>query len=862
MSKRLASLVGIGLLAAACGSGDKNRVLSRIEAAGDRCPNAGIVVVSGADDDGDGALDEGEIESTDLICDNDTLTRLDAIAPGDVCQTGGTAVHLGLDDNNNGQLEDGEIDSTQTVCKGTLSRTTGIGADEAACFGRGGVRIEFGVDDDADDILDVAEVDTTTISCNVGGTVTAPPGPDGTSQIIVSGGDSREGDGGNAGGITVQLGSSGGGSIALFRSGQAVTDFTVPVRTPVGTPYTVPASVDVAELTSAGVGPAADTLYACRAAEGGYHLYLSDGDAVTCDEAQVTSLVVPAGVTLRFAGTGDDPADIGLTDDLVVQGTIERGGTSRSLTLRARNYIGAAGSKIDLRGTPGGAGAGGVGGTLAIAAEGTIVNEGEIDVSGGLGGGTNAGGDAGSVFLQTNGGSVFNTGAIRASGGGSAEGVGDAVGNGGNVQLVARGGKVANRGAITAVGGAGLRYGGSGGTIFLGAQPGDVVNAGALDVNGATPAACTEFCRGGSPTGSSMGHPFEKASYRGVYLYSLGGGVFSSGALTAAGGDAPAADSCAGDGGPVTVRTASFGSISTATQGQIRLSGTIDASGGAGGSGNVCESDGGGSGGFVFVEAQARFPLGQEIQLLGYQSVVGLGGNGSSAGNGGVFSIFRPDSEGGILGPIVSNVDVTLPGGVSTSTESVQGGYGGQLNWVFDPVLSGSGAHRIETTGVITVDGGPGGFGGPGRSQGLLLYGPEGVLNRGALSANGGAGRDAETFVGGPAGGVILSSDVGPVRNEGSITAKGGTGFTGGFGGEICLEGARVTNTQPINAEGGNGTGGPSGNGNTIVLSSYNPSTENSGTLSVAAGTAGATIGTAGTVIVDSQSSRCFNFDD
>jgi hypothetical protein len=89
---------------------------------GDACPLGGAAVVAGRDDDGDGELDEAEIETTSYVCNAATLTRMRAEAPGEHCAGGGIAFLVGRDDNGDGALDDSEVSSTEYECSDVLSR--------------------------------------------------------------------------------------------------------------------------------------------------------------------------------------------------------------------------------------------------------------------------------------------------------------------------------------------------------------------------------------------------------------------------------------------------------------------------------------------------------------------------------------------------------------------------------------------------------------------------------------------------------------------------------------------------------------------------------------------------------------------
>ena len=141
-----------------------------VEAAGANCVAGGQMVESGLDDNTDGLLQPGEVDSTSYICDGLTsLVALTVEAAGANCADGGQMIDSGIDDNNNGVLDPGEIDSTEYVCNGdngfnTLIAVT-VEAAGANCAG-GGQMIESGMDDSEDGVLDAGEVDSTEYVCH------------------------------------------------------------------------------------------------------------------------------------------------------------------------------------------------------------------------------------------------------------------------------------------------------------------------------------------------------------------------------------------------------------------------------------------------------------------------------------------------------------------------------------------------------------------------------------------------------------------------------------------------------------------------------------------------------------------------
>ena len=102
------------------------------EPEGMNCTHGGVRIQMGLDDDRDGVLDSGEVESTVYVCDGEdgvgayqSLIRMSMETPGANCTDGGQKLEFGLDNGDNGGtrgnsiLEDGEVDRTQYVCNGT-----------------------------------------------------------------------------------------------------------------------------------------------------------------------------------------------------------------------------------------------------------------------------------------------------------------------------------------------------------------------------------------------------------------------------------------------------------------------------------------------------------------------------------------------------------------------------------------------------------------------------------------------------------------------------------------------------------------------------------------------------------------------
>lgn len=131
---------------------------------GGHCAEGGTAVQSGPDRNGNGRLDDDEVAHTDFVCGLAVLTRLEAEPPGDRCAAGGTAVRSGPDRNGNGRLDDDEVAHTDFVCG--LAVLTRLDAEPPGdrCAA-GGVVFSAGLDRNGDGTLDNTEVMSTEISC-------------------------------------------------------------------------------------------------------------------------------------------------------------------------------------------------------------------------------------------------------------------------------------------------------------------------------------------------------------------------------------------------------------------------------------------------------------------------------------------------------------------------------------------------------------------------------------------------------------------------------------------------------------------------------------------------------------------------
>lgn len=204
-----------------CNGQDGLSMLSQtaVEPVGPNCARGGMRIEFGLDDGlptgmaRNGALEPGEVQSTEYVCDGadgldgtvgsdgfSSLVRTTAEAGGTNCPTGGTRVDTGLDDGlpsgtaRNGVLEPGEFDATSYVCTGAtgltgdsgqagltpLVRTTAEPAG-ANCTA-GGTRIDTGLDDGLpsgtarNGVLETGEFETTRYVCNGAGGINGTSG--------------------------------------------------------------------------------------------------------------------------------------------------------------------------------------------------------------------------------------------------------------------------------------------------------------------------------------------------------------------------------------------------------------------------------------------------------------------------------------------------------------------------------------------------------------------------------------------------------------------------------------------------------------------------------------------------------------
>jgi hypothetical protein len=175
----LASLVATLALAACPGDDSASSPsLQRVDpgAPSDVCPAGGSTVSHGLDSNGNGVLDDTEVDGCEYVCQDgpdpaigDVLTATTEEPAGVHCPDGGTRVDSGLDKDQDGQLDPEEIDRSEYICRGAevptqLTSVAVEAAGEHCEFG--GVAVHQGADLDDDGVLDDPEIETTSYVCD------------------------------------------------------------------------------------------------------------------------------------------------------------------------------------------------------------------------------------------------------------------------------------------------------------------------------------------------------------------------------------------------------------------------------------------------------------------------------------------------------------------------------------------------------------------------------------------------------------------------------------------------------------------------------------------------------------------------
>jgi hypothetical protein len=119
------------IVLSACNPAKLTLLRARTIEAGPECPAGGVTIESGRDQNGDGALNDDEVNGaeTSYACSGGAgdagvngLTLAAVEPPGASCPGGGVRIDTGLDLDVNGALSAGEVRSTQYVCNAPTVR--------------------------------------------------------------------------------------------------------------------------------------------------------------------------------------------------------------------------------------------------------------------------------------------------------------------------------------------------------------------------------------------------------------------------------------------------------------------------------------------------------------------------------------------------------------------------------------------------------------------------------------------------------------------------------------------------------------------------------------------------------------------
>lgn len=141
-----------------------------------QCPDGGISIDTGIDDNKNGMLDTNEVDNTNYICNGqkgiNALVKVESEPAGVHCIVGGQKVLIGSDSNVNSTLDSNEVTSTSYICNSTVSTSNPSSilkiTSEAAGTNCpvGGIKISSGLDVNGNGTLDSVEVKSTNFVCN------------------------------------------------------------------------------------------------------------------------------------------------------------------------------------------------------------------------------------------------------------------------------------------------------------------------------------------------------------------------------------------------------------------------------------------------------------------------------------------------------------------------------------------------------------------------------------------------------------------------------------------------------------------------------------------------------------------------
>lgn len=430
----------------------------------------------------------------------------------------------------------------------------------------------------------------------------------------------------------------------------------------------------------------------------------------------------------------------------------------------------------------------GRGGNIDLASDfGNMYNSGSLVNHGGNG---QLGGNGGQINLYAVG-DMLNSGDINAQGG---IGGADDGGNGASIEMYAYGRKLANSGSILTMGGNTTDAdsdGGDGGELYVYAEYGPVnrdAPAGGLFVSGNIDLSGGDAVAIGYGDGGTAGSA-DVQVYGSNYPSEVGLVFLGYTDIDATGGDA----NFGGSAGNVLV----FNDSVKANAGVYVPSGNVtnEADVTARGGNVVAEAEtipaDGGSGGNFRLETETQYGyISPELEIATNN------GNIDVSGGNGLESTMTDINRSGSIwfwgyNGVTNTGNITANGGTDLGTDGGVTGYGGYANDVEMYTELG----QATNSGSITNNGGAGEYRG-GRSDGFKLYGAT-VDNSGVISSNGGnADASLEGSRSGPGGWVefFSPSGVAGVTHSGSVSHASGTGesINGGgafIRGGLCISG-------------------------------------------------------------------------
>jgi hypothetical protein len=831
----------LALLAPACsgerGEDFESQTLTRVSAGNaDECENGALHIETGLDTNKNGVLDDDEVqaEQTQTVCQGEMITqsgeirRVDPIAEGDTrCPDGGIVISVGMDDNKDAKLEDNEVDSTDVVCNSerphaVLTKAVTLPVGDANCR-YGGRRIDAGLDDGAgegkpdDNELADDEVDSSYFDCNATAPdpvdpLTPPQGEPGKAVIDARGGSFAEGlrggNGGVFGGSARDAAPCTPATTRIFPTGTVDASFKVPeFAIDLGDePLVVTKDMTIEGFPEV---PVVGSYY--------YQTIVISDRALTViarwtdtGAVAITGLRVQEGVTLTV------PAGMRITlpFDVEILGSLLTGEVSENSLNLASTGVLRVGPKgrVEIPHIIGSSTLA-LSGGLALAVEGTVMARGV------------AAGVAGADVSLSSEGRIYLAGTIDVSGADSDT----AGGSGGSVHTTAGAGGVWSSAFIDASGGDGHTVGGQGGEVQLGSDPNkplnvplDVRNSGRIDVSGGVQTACATpgTCEGG----------------RGgeIFLSAVNAPLVNSGELDASGGDS---EERAGAGQTIalTVLDPSGQRLSNIP---LTITGNLLARGGAATKAGGISAEGGS---VRFENCTGSGSSADFVGYAGIQLEGGAANSAPNTraigGNGGHFLLSADDAESE-AGRLYLYVPVTANAGDGLGTQA-----GGTFTVRLVPTLAGRRVPAEIPSVIIGSDvalhGATSqdlGNSSPGLAQVQALGS---VQVSGSIAADGGSnGSEGETTP----GSVSLSSVEGAVTVSGSVSANGSSSskFSGGRGGCVNIEGRTVNLSGKLSARGGAGAADNAssvgGYGGQISYISHDASAQLGGMLDVSGG--------------------------